>query len=121
MDKSSGLDGWTPDFFIFFKEFFIDHIWVMVEEAMNTGKIIGALNSTFIVLIPKEKENETFDSYRPISLCNSLYKIISKIIAERMKKVLSRFITQEQTGFLRERSIHDAVASTQEIIHSLHS
>ena len=75
----------------------------------------------FLDLIPKEKGAETLDNYRSISLCKTLYKVISKIIAERINKVLSRFISPEQASFLKDKSIHNAVATTQEVIHSIHS
>lgn len=119
-DKSPGSDGWTPDFFIFYVDLFVDLIVTMVVEVQALGKISGALNSTFLALISKEKGAETLDDYRPISLCNTLYKVISKIIAEMLKKVFSRLIYPEQAGFLKDRNIHNAVATTQEVIHSIH-
>ena len=91
----------------------------MVEEARVKGRIEGTINSTFIALIPKQKGLLNFNDYEPISLCNTMYKIISKVIAERLKGVLSKFIIAEQSGFLKNRSIHDAVAATQEIIHTI--
>ena len=84
----------------------------MVEEARRKGKVTRALNSTFIVLIPKKDKANKFEDFRPISLCNTLYKIISKTIAERLKHILSGYISLEQSGFLQNRSIHDAVTTT---------
>ena len=70
-------------------------------------------------MIPKKKGKLSFEDYRPISLCNTLYKINSKIIAERIKNILAKHITREQAGFLKDRNIHEAVAITQEILHSM--
>ena len=71
-DKNSGSDGWTSDFFLHFYEDFILDLTDMVEEARVNGRIHGAINSTFIALIPKGKGKVSFNEYRPISLCNTL-------------------------------------------------
>jgi hypothetical protein len=68
----------------------------------------GSYNSTFLVLIPKVDFPDTFDDFRPISLCNCLYKIISKVIVVRIKPLLSNVISSEQFGFLKGRLIHEA-------------
>lgn len=120
-DKSPGPDGWTPDFFIHFSKIFIDYTTEMAEEARKPGKVRGALNSTFLVLIPKKDQEIYFNDYRPISLYNTLYKIVSMTIGDRLKGVLSIYISPQQLGFLKNRSIHDAVATTQEVIHSIHT
>lgn len=65
----------------------------LVEEVKASGRFSGAINSTFLVLIPKNKGGVSFEDFRPISLCNTIYKIVSKIIAERLKGILSLHIT----------------------------
>ena len=84
-----------------------------------SGLVSGALNSTFITLIPKRSKPTSFDDFRPISLCNFIYKIISKIIAKCLKPVLAKVISPEQFGFLPHRKILDAVGATHEGIHSI--
>eukprot|EP00253_Pinus_taeda_P013597 PITA_13597 len=79
----------------------------------------SAIKSTFIALIPKTDGPSSFDDFRPISLCNFLYKIIAKIIANRLMPILSEHISSEQFSFLHHRQIHEAIASTQELIHTL--
>jgi len=62
----------------------------------------------------------SFDKFRPIVLCNFLYKIVAKLIAMRLKPLLSNFISQEQFGFLNGKLIHESIGSTQEgIIHTI--
>lgn len=62
-----------------------------------------------------------FNDFRPISLCNVLYKIISKIIANRLKPILSNHIAPQQFAFLEDRQIHEAIGSAQEALHSIWS
>jgi hypothetical protein len=91
----------------------------MVEESRRLGSISGGLNATFLTLIPKANKTESFEDFRPISLCNLVYKIISKLIANRLKDVLSGYISSEQMGFLKGRRIQDAIGTAHECIHSI--
>jgi len=86
--KSPRLDGWTIEFYIGFFDLVGDDLWKLVEESKSSGKVLGAINSTFIDLIPKIKEPSSFGNFRPISLCNLGYKLISKIIANRLKGIM---------------------------------
>jgi hypothetical protein len=63
--------------------------------------ILRSFNATFITMIPKEKESNAADKYRPISLCNVAYKIITKNIAKRLKPILQEIVSPKQGGFLR--------------------
>lgn len=104
-DKSPGLDGWPIEFFSHLYDMFKADLLRMVEASRMFGNIHNALSSTFIALIPKKERSDSFHDYRPISLCNILFKIISKIIAERMKPVLNSFITRDQHVFLKYRNM----------------
>lgn len=86
----------------------------MVEEVHIPSKMLhNSINSTFIAFIPKSDCPNTFDDFRPISLCNCLYKIIAKIIAIKLKPILSNIISLEQFGFLKGKLIHEAIRSAQ--------
>jgi hypothetical protein len=74
--KNLGRDGWIVDFFLEFFDILGHNILEAVEESRIKGKIIGALNATYITLIPKSDKLESFDGLRPIFLCNLLYKVI---------------------------------------------
>jgi hypothetical protein len=80
---------------------------------------LATFNSTFIALIPNTYNPTKFEIFRPISLCNCIYKIISKIIAHRLKGILSRKISLKQFGFLEGRQIHEVVGVAQEGIHTI--
>eukprot|EP00253_Pinus_taeda_P018287 PITA_18287 len=118
-DKSPGPDGWTIELFLHFYEQIGAEITEVVEESRLKGVIYRPFNSTFIALIPKKDDPESFEDFRPISLCNCIYKIISKVIALRIAPILSRNISMEQFGFLDGRQIHEAIGVAQEVIHSV--
>lgn len=85
---------------------------------MKKAKVGGGTNSTYLALIPKESNPETFAKFRPISLCNASYKILEKLLANRIKPLLNRLISSNQGGFVEGRHILDNVIQVQEIIHS---
>jgi hypothetical protein len=91
----------------------------MVEESMKKGRVFGALNATFLSLIPKSDNPGSFRDFRPTTLCNLVYKIITKIIAKRIKSTLSFGVSKEQFGFLKGRQITDAIGIVQEALHSV--
>eukprot|EP00253_Pinus_taeda_P008270 PITA_08270 len=119
-DKSPGPDGWTIEFYLSFFDTLGNDLLHIMEDSRRRGRISSAIKSTFIALIPKSNAPTTFDDFQPISLCNCLYKIIAKTIANRLKPILSQHISSEQFAFLHHRQIHEAVASTQELLHTMH-
>lgn len=88
-NKSPGPDGMNPGFY----ETYWDIVGPFVTEAytqwLQDGILPSELNDTLIVLIPKKKLPRKIEEYRPISLCKVLYKIISKMLANRLKKFLN--------------------------------
>ena len=82
-DKSPGPDGWPIEFYLGIFELIEGDLLKVVEESKWEGFIHAPMNSTFISLIPKTNKSHRFDDYRLISLCNCLYKVISKIIAKK--------------------------------------
>eukprot|EP00253_Pinus_taeda_P020282 PITA_20282 len=118
-DKILGLDGWTIKFYLAFYELLSHDLLRVVEECRESGSLYNATNTTFITLIPKSDSPSSFKYYRPIFLCNCLYKIISKIIANRLRPILSCHIAPQQFSFLEHRQIHEAIGSTQEALHTI--
>ena len=75
----------------------------MVEESHRNKQMLKSLNSTFLALILKKEEANRLDQFRPIALCNVVCKIITKLIAERLKPLLGSLISTEQGGFVEGR------------------
>jgi hypothetical protein len=98
-NKSPGSDGFTVEFF---KCFFID-IGTLLVRSANEGFVNNKLSATqrqgVIVCIPKEKPKQCLKNWRPISLLNTAYKIVSASISNRLKSVLSNIIHEDQKGF----------------------
>lgn len=74
-------------------------------------------NSNLVVLIPKVAEAERIDQYRPIALANFKYKIISKILADRLAKVAPTIVFHNQRDFIQGRQITDCIYLTSEDIN----
>eukprot|EP00253_Pinus_taeda_P028693 PITA_28693 len=120
-DKAPGPDGFTINFYKACRSIVKQEVWEVVEDSRRSGTILKSLNSTFLALIPKVEEAKTLDKFRPIALCNVIYKIISKVIASRLKTILPGIISEEQSGYVEGRQILENILLAQEMIHSLHS
>lgn len=86
-------------------------------KVLNGGDLISGMNHSFITLIPKVKQPEYVKEFRPISLCNVVYKLISKCIANRIKLVLTDVIDPAQSAFVPGRLITDNALVAFESFH----
>ena len=117
-DKAPVPDGFNVNFIKYCLEIIGKYLFKMVSKSHRCVKIGGSTNSSFVALIPKEKDAISFDRFCPISLCNIGYKIITKLIARRLKGILPRIIPENQGGFIKGRRIWDNIILVQETIHS---
>uniref|UniRef100_A0A803PL05 Reverse transcriptase domain-containing protein n=1 Tax=Cannabis sativa TaxID=3483 RepID=A0A803PL05_CANSA len=118
-DKSPCPDGMTPGFFQRCWSIVGLDIINLVRSFMTTGILPQGLNDTNMVLIPKVKNPTSMIDLRPISLCNVLYKIISKVLANRLKEVLPQLISTNQSAFVPGRLITDNIMISYEVMHYL--
>ena len=106
---------------------FYQHFWLEVrsfvceeiKRIFEHGMVPSYLNETLISLIPKCQNPESLSNYRPISLCNSVYKVVSKIIVARIRPYLSNLISPVQTAFVPDRRGTDNVLIAQELFYAL--
>eukprot|EP00253_Pinus_taeda_P002690 PITA_02690 len=117
--KVLGPEGFTSNFFHNFWDLTKLEVWQVVEESRSIRWMLPSMNATFITLTPKEAQSRTPDKFRPIVLCNVIYKIVSKVIALRLKPLLPLLISPEQSGYVEGWQITDSIILTHEIIHSL--
>ncbi|MCH87437.1 CNGC5-like protein [Trifolium medium] len=103
-DKSSGPDGFNLAFYQHFWNLCNDDIFAVVQEWLERDYFPTSLNETNICLIPKCDKPTNMKDLRPISLCNVLYKMVSKLLANRLKSVLDKCISEEQSAFLEGRA-----------------
>ena len=90
----------------------------MIRYVIRKKKVGGFTNSTFLALIPKDPRPSTLNRFRPISLCNASYKIISKILVVRLKPLLHSLVSENQGGFVPNQQIVDNIILVQEALHT---
>jgi hypothetical protein len=119
--KSPGLDGMSCLFFQKFWHIINEDVIGAVLSILHSGHVLHKINFMHVVLIPKINDPHNVSDYCPISLCNVIYKIISKVLANRLKGLLDSVISESQSAFVPGRLITDNVAVAFELLHGLKS
>lgn len=115
-NRAPGPDGFNLAFF--------KHFWPVIKEDVirffaefhETGRLVRGLNAAFICLIPKQNQPESVVDYRPINLIGSAYKLISKVLAARLKLVMPKLLTPNQFAFTQGRQIADCIVIANEVV-----
>ena len=116
-NSTPGSSGFTYAFYKFFWKQLGPFIHLAANYSFNVGKLPSTQTIGIISLIPKgEKPKELLDSWRPITLLNSIYKLISGVIAQRINLVLPSIIHNDQCGFVKGRYIGDCIRTTYDVI-----
>jgi hypothetical protein len=117
-NAAPGPDGLSAGFYKASWDWLKDDIQKVVKDFYCSAILPSDMNNTFIALIPKNTTPTVPQDFRPINLCNVIYKIIVKSLADILKKRLPDIIHPTQFSFVQDRCISNNIIITQEIIHS---
>ncbi|XP_075497741.1 uncharacterized protein LOC142534974 [Primulina tabacum] len=114
--KAPGPDGFTLAFYQKSWDTIKDDLLKVFGEFYDDGIVNGKTNETYICLIPKKKDATKIKDFRPISLITNLYKILAKVLTNRLKKVMSKTVAENQCAFIRGRQITDCCLIANEVV-----
>ncbi|RYR39566.1 hypothetical protein Ahy_A09g045127 isoform B [Arachis hypogaea] len=117
--KAPGRDGFPALFFKRNWEIVENKMMEHVTRCWNNPEEIEEANTTLITLIPKIQTPEFITQFRPIALCNVNYKVITKILVNRIKPTLNDIIAPYQSSFVPGRNIQDNIIIAKEVMHSM--
>ncbi|KAL9666550.1 hypothetical protein QQ045_000885 [Rhodiola kirilowii] len=117
LTKASGPDGFLALFYQKNWSLIKGKVATQIPRMQNRRMLEDGINKTLITLIPKVKNLETAGDYRPISLCNVGIKIITKMLANKLKPILPTIISENQGAFVPGKIISDNIITAQELIH----
>ena len=117
--KAPGPNGIPPLFYQHFWPNIGEVVTSTIIDFLNFGLTLPKYNETYIFLIPKVKEPKKVTDYRPINLCNVVFKIASKAIANKMKQFLPSIISDTQSAFVHGMLITDNVLVAFEAMHHI--
>ena len=117
--KAPGPDGFQPVFYQKFWALVQPNVTQLVQDVLTGRAFPDGLNDAFLVLIPKTEVPSRPNQFRPIGLCNIVYKLVTKVIVNRLKPILPQLISPTQCSFVPRRQITDNVIIVQEMLHTM--
>ena len=118
-EGAPGPNGFGACFFQTYWDIVHKEVTDAVIQFFQTGWLAPNYNANTLILIPKTSNADSIDQYRPIALANFKFKVITKVMADRLAKILPNIISVEQRGFIRGRNIKDCIILASEAINVL--
>ncbi|XP_010523549.1 PREDICTED: uncharacterized protein LOC104801863 [Tarenaya hassleriana] len=115
-NKAPGPDGYPKEFYTKSWQLVGGDVTRAIKDFFLTGKLLGQINATTLALIPKKQEATKLTEFRPISCCNTLYKVISSILARRIRAVAMEMVSRNQNAFVKGRLMIENILLASEII-----
>ena len=115
-EKSLGQDGINFKFIKSFWNVIKPDVLRFLDEFYVNGMFPKGCNASFIALIPKVAGPQVLDEYRPISLISCMYKIVAKLLTNRLKKVMSLIIDERQSAFIGDRHLLHSALIVNEVV-----
>lgn len=118
-DKALGTNGFSMCFFRICQNIVKDDLLSVFKLFFHTGVVCKSMNSNFITLIPKKERSAKVKDFRPISLTLSVYKILGKMLANILERILASTISMQQSARVEGRQILDATLVANEVVRDL--
>ena len=120
-NRAPGFDGFNGAFYKASWPIISSDLLEAINNALRSGHLLPQINHTILCLVPKKVVPESVDDFRLIVLCTVLYRILSKVLSNRLKSLLPKIIDHNQSAFNSGRRITDSILLAHEICYNLHS
>ena len=117
--KSLGPDIFIANLFHHLQDMINNEVWTIVENSRRSEQILSVFNGNFLTLIQKSEGVDSPGIFRPIVLCNIIYKIVTNVITKILNPIIPNQISPEQSRFVEGRQIMDGIILVHEVAHSL--